>query len=217
MLTPARLVAFWRRAGLLFPMNIRLITLASIGALITTACQGRPQDPPAGGAVVDSAIPRDEALRRFRIGLDSIAELSEGAASRDELIDRFAAAVRTSDTAEFRRLTLTRQEFAWIYYPTTPQGLPPYDLAPGLMWFMLETRGRTGLAKLLQERGGQPLEVTRTECDPDPSREGENVIWGPCQIVRRQARGDEVSERLFGPIIERRGRFKFVNYGNKLD
>ena len=29
--------------------------------------------------------------------------------------------------------------------------------------------------------------------------------------------GDSVVQRIFGPIIERRGRWKFVSYANKLD
>jgi hypothetical protein len=36
-------------------------------------------------------------------------------------------------------------------------------------------------------------------------------------VVRRlPSPGDSVSERLFGPIVERGGRFKFVSYANKL-
>jgi hypothetical protein len=31
-----------------------------------------------------------------------------------------------------------------------------------------------------------------------------------------QAPGDTVDERLFGPIVERHGRFKFVSFANKL-
>ncbi|MBL8989503.1 MAG: hypothetical protein JNJ80_24750 [Gemmatimonadetes bacterium] len=199
-------------------MSTRLVFLLIVVAALGCQDQNRSAQTPAPPpTAVDSAVPRDEALRRFRDGLDSLDELTDGASSRDELIGRFMEAVERADTAELRRLTLTQREFAWIYYPTTPQGLPPYDLAPGLMWFMLETRGRTGLAKLMQERGGQPAKFVRSECDPDPSREGDNLVWGPCAIVRRQPRGDVVTERWFGPIIERRGRFKFINYANKLD
>lgn len=82
---------------------------------------------------------------------------------------------------------------------------------------MLETRGRIGLQKALEQRGGQKLRMVRSACDGKPSVEGDNVIWGPCTVTRRQDRGDLITERLFGPIIERHGRFKFVNYANKLD
>jgi hypothetical protein len=35
-------------------------------------------------------------------------------------------------------------------------------------------------------------------------------------VRRVQAPGDTVRERLFGPILERGGRFKFVSYANRL-
>jgi hypothetical protein len=167
--------------------------------------------------VVDSAIPREEALRRFRQGIPPVDTLTGGADSRDALVRGFVAAVEQADTATLRRLLMTRQEFAWIYYPDNPQGLPPYDLSPGLLWFLLDNRGAIGLSHLMQERVGTPLRYVRYQCDSLPSMEGENRVWGPCVIARRQAGGDLLLERLFGPILERRGRFKFVNYANKLD
>jgi hypothetical protein len=172
---------------------------------------------PTAAAVVDSAVPREEALRRFRQGVPPVDTLTGGADSRDALVRQFVAAVEQADTAALRRLLMTRQEFAWIYYPDNPQGLPPYDLSPGLLWFLLDNRGAIGLSHLMQERGGTPLRYVRYQCDSLPSVEGENRVWGPCVIARRQGGGDLLLERLFGPILERRGRFKFVNYANKLD
>ena len=187
--------------------------------LVTAALAGgcRHPEPAQASArppvVVDSAIARDEALRRFRAGLPRIDSLLGGAESREALVRRFVKALENSDTAAFRDLVLTRQEFAWLYYPTNAQGLPPYELAPDLFWFMLETRSRRGIVHALAERSGQPLGYLRTDCDSVPSIEGDNRVWGPCTITRR----DSLVERLFGPIIERHGRFKFVSYANNLD
>jgi hypothetical protein len=33
---------------------------------------------------------------------------------------------------------------------------------------------------------------------------------------RQEARADTMSARLFGPILERGGRYKFLSYANKL-
>lgn len=170
----------------------------------------------APGAV-DSAIPRDEALRRFREGLAPIDSLEGGEPSRDALVRSFVNALETKDTAAFRRLVLTQREFAYVYYETNPQSLPPYDLSPSLLWFMLEGGSRGGLTKAMQNLGGTHLRYLRTSCDGAPSREGENVMYGPCAVVRQDERGDSLVERLFGPIIERRGRWKFVSYANKMD
>lgn len=167
-------------------------------------------------AYVDSARSQAEELRRFRIGLAEPAALSGGAASRDALIRRFVTALERADTAALEALALTRAEFAYLYYPTAPQGRPPYDLSPGLMWFMLQENSRRGLSHALEERGGRALGYVGYSCDVTPSREGENTVVGPCLIRRRQADGEVVQERLFGLIVERGRRFKLVSLANKL-
>jgi hypothetical protein len=186
-------------------------------ALGTFACGGSnaaARQPDA--QVVDSVVPREVALRRFRVGLDSVAALSGGAPSQDELVRRFVRALEQRDTAAIRSLVMTKAEYAWLYYPTNPQGLPPYELAPDLLWFTLEGRSRQGIAAALDARAGYPLHVVGYACDPVTSREGENTVYGPCTIRRVQAPGDTVTERLFGPVIERAGVWKFVSYANKL-
>jgi hypothetical protein len=165
---------------------------------------------------VDSAIPRDEELRRFRSGLIEPAELAGGARSRDALVQSYVSALERGDTAALTALAITQAEFAYLYYPTNPQARPPYDLSPGLMWFMLQQTGRRGLLHALGERGGHPLGFLGYRCDRSPSREGANRVWGPCLVSRRQANGDVVAERLFGLILERSGRYKFVSLANRL-
>lgn len=196
----------WHRVGL----AAALALTAPIGC-------GRPAagDTPKAN-VVDSVIPREEALQRFQSGLRPPERLAGGAEGREELVDLFVTALEASDTAALAALTITRAEFAFLYYPTNPQSLPPYDLSPDLSWFLLETNGRKGLKHALEERGGRPLGYVDHVCIGEPSREGENTVWGPCVVRRVQAAGDTVTERLFGPIIERGGRYKFVNLSNKL-
>jgi hypothetical protein len=196
------------------------ILVAAPAALVLGGCgrQSRATEPPKETAsVVDTAVSRDEALREFREGLAPTDSLTGGAPSRTALVRTFVRAVEQNDTVALERLALTRQEFAWTYYPTNPQAAPPYDLSPSLYWFLLEGRSRKGLAHLLTERGGQPLHYAGVRCDTTVSREGENTVTGPCAVLRLQERGDTVAERLFGLIIERRGQWKFVSYVNKLD
>ncbi len=190
------------------------VTVLAMGA---AAC-GRTDaaTPRAAATVVDSVVPRDVALARFRVGLDSVPALEGGAPSRDALVRRFVRALEQRDTAALRALVMTKAEFAWLYYPTNPQALPPYDLAPDLMWFVLEGRSRQGIAAALETRAGRALHLVGHACDPVASREGENTVFGPCVVRRLQAPGDTVTERLFGPVIERGGSWKFVSYANKL-
>lgn len=189
-----------------------------IGLCLTSAagllgCDGSPRRADAA-SVVDSVVPREVALERFRAGIADPESLGGGAGTREALVRALVRALEIGDTAALTALALTRAEFAYLYYPTTPQGLPPYDLSPGLMWFTLETGNRQGLSRLLEQRSGRPLRYLSHSCHPTVSAEGENRVDGPCLLRRVQAPGDTVAERLFGLIIERGGRFKFLNYSN---
>jgi hypothetical protein len=164
---------------------------------------------------VDSILPREEALRRFQASARRVDTLSGGSPSRDTLVREFVRGLEARDTVALRRLALDRDEFAFLYYPTAPQGLPPYDLEPGLLWFTLESGSQKGLTRALESRGGRALGFQGYRCDSIPSHQGENTVWGPC-TVRSRRNGVVVEERLFGLIIERAGRFKFVGYGNRL-
>lgn len=201
------------------PMRTHLVVRLLLAAGLA-ACGPPPADEwgNAGPApvVVDSALPRQQALRQFREGVPAPAALTGGARSRDALVRAFVRATEAGDTAALRALVLTRAEFAWLYYPTTPQGLPPYDLSPSLLWFLTEGASSQGLRRLLDERAGQSLGYVGHDCDPRPSREGENRVWGPCVVRRVRAPGDTVAERLFGQILERGGRFKLVSFANRI-
>lgn len=183
----------------------------------TAGCDQRPRDARAAeSVVVDSARSREEALAEFRSRIDTAEALDSVAGSREELIRKFVAALEWRDTTALRELAITPGEFGWLYYPTNPQALPPYDLEPGLMWFMIEGKSREGLTRLLEQRAGTPLHYLGATCE-GPNRQGENRVYGPCTIARLQAPGDTIRERLFGLVMEREGRWKFVSYANKLD
>ena len=194
-------------------------SLLSVATLCLIAACGGPSAAATAAAHkpthVDSIIPREEALRRFQASAHRVDSLSGGASSRDDLVRTFLRALAHSDTATLRGLAIDRNEFAFLYYPTAPQGLPPYDLAPELFWFTLESGTDKGLSRALESRGGRPLEFQAYRCDSIPSHEGENTVWGPCS-VRYRRDGKVADERLFGLIMERDGRFKFVSYANRL-
>lgn len=192
---------------------LRTAPVATVALVAALGC-GRERGEPGAG-VVDSVVPRDTALARFREGLQAPTAFSSGADSRDELIRRFVAALERSDTTGLRAMVMNRAEFAWLYYPWVPESRPPYDLAPGLMWFMVDGASTRGLSALLTERGGHPLRFVDYHCEGE-RHYGANTVWGPCTIRRVQAPGDTAAELLFGPLVEHAGRFKFVSLANKL-
>ena len=190
-------------------------------AMVLTAagCGSETAAAPARGletaAAADSSLPREEALHRFRRALDPVSGLA-GPNSRDSLFAEFVRAVSAHDTASLNRMVIDEREFAYLFYPTTPQGLPPYDLSPQLMWDLLTRQSDRGLADALRRLGGRDLRLTGHDCGAEPAPEGENLIWGPC-TVRVVVDGDTVAGRLTGPVLERAGRYKFVSYTNDLD
>jgi hypothetical protein len=201
----------------------RLVAGCGAAALLggggLTACGRDASAGSSGGAaagVVDSIVPREVALARFREGVPEVRALVGGAPSREALVRTFVTALTAGDTAALRALTLSRAEFAWLYYPTTPQGLPPYDLSPGLMWTMFDLHGTRGMRNALEAYAGRPVRYVGHTCDARASDEGRNTVYGPC-TVRFALDGTTVEQRLFGLIVRRDGRFKFVSLANRLD
>ena len=184
---------------------------------VTRAAVARaPAAAPRGGAV-DSALAADELLRRFREGIDVVpTRLEGGETSRDALVRRFAAAVQRRDTAELRAMHLSRAEFAYLYFPSNPVARAPYELDPALIWFRLAGETEKGVSRLLDRHGGSDFRLVAHDCAAEAEIHGANRLWGPCLTRFTTASGDTVALQLFGPIVERDGRFKFVSYFNKL-
>ncbi|MGH7663879.1 MAG: hypothetical protein ACRENI_06235 [Gemmatimonadaceae bacterium] len=212
----------------------RLITTLVL-AMTVAACdsargeaRGNTADNPSPTVIathVDSAAPIDELLRRFRADAPVRPErFTHGARSREELVTFFAHAVRTRDSSTFGRLMLSRAEFAWLYYPTNPVAVAPYELDPALMWFRIMGESEKGLSRLLPRLGGgtsagggrPAFTYIDHACPPEAEHQGENRIWGPCSVRYETAAGDTAVARLFGAIVERGDIFKFVSYANKM-
>ena len=187
-----------------------------IGAIACESSVAREPKSAEANSTVDSVVPREEALRRFREGVPPAEHLQGGESSVAALIDAYARALQARDTAAIARLAISRAEFAWLYYPTTPQGLPPYDVEPGLLWFLMSSRSDKGARRALTLYGGHKAKVLSHDCGQSGTREGENTIWGPCTVRWVREGGDTVSTRLLGQIIERDHQYKVLSYSNDL-
>jgi hypothetical protein len=168
--------------------------------------------PPAseGGSTVGI----DSALKLFRAGLEPQSELQDAEPSIDRVVSRFVRSVERRDTADLRRLVMSRREFAYLYYPTSPYTRRPTLQEPGIAWFLHLQHSEKGATRLLNryERG---VKLVGHSCTEPPRIEGENRIWYDC--VQRVIQGtDTVPIRLFGGILERTGRFKIFSYSNDL-
>jgi hypothetical protein len=201
------------------PRAALLATIAVLaGTLATTGCgQGdgaARADSSAAGAVGAAPLP-DTALESFRRELPAVTALTGGAASRDELVAGFMRAVETSDTTALRDLVLTRAEFAYLYYPSSQYVAAPYRLDPQLLWFLVQQNSEKGIVRVLRRYGGRNLRMESYGCPGTPEGQGANTLWGDCTVRFRPTPADSAEERrLFGSVLERDGRFKFVGYSN---
>lgn len=170
----------------------------------------------AAGGVVDSILPIDEQLRRFSVGLDRTDTLRHASPSRDALVRRFLEALSTSDTTSLNAMVLDRSEFAFLYYPTAAISKPPYEAPPQLLWGQIISSSNEGLPKLLARTAGESIALDGIACDTAVVSEGDNLLHSNCRVTLRIGRGAPTTGRLFGTIIERGGRFKFIGYANAL-
>ncbi len=175
------------------------------------------QEVVAAGGVVDSILPIAEHLRRFRATIaDQPDTLRNASTSRSALAERWAAAVAASDTGTLNTLLLDRAEFAWLYYPTSRMSQPPYEAPPELLWGQLLASSNKGATALLRQYGGQPLRVLGVQCDEPVQVEGSNRLFDKCIVRFKSGSASPSAGQLFGTIIERDGRFKFIGYANTL-
>ena len=169
------------------------------------------------GYVIDSAISIEESLRRFRADIrDTPKVLVGGERSREALVEKFTRAVERGDSLALRRMAMSRGEFAFLVYPSSMYTRRPYRQQAQITWLLLTAASDKGLRRLVERRAGQPFRFRGLDCPDPPVTEGENRLWRGCAVRRVRAEGDTATERLFGPIIERAGRFKFYSYGNEL-
>lgn len=200
---------------------LRRTALIVLAALVL-ACRG--ESPRAASAaqptvlasadVIDSIVPIDVALRRFRSEVPRVDRLHSTVSGRDALVRAVVVALSRSDTTTVVRLALNLAEYAWLYYPSTKIARPPYELPPALAWFQLQEKDRKGVLRALRELGGHRVDFRGYRCDATPMVEGENRIWTGCVVTIARDGARPVSIRLFGGIIERDGRFEVLSYEN---
>ena len=196
--------------------------MAVVCSLIAAACDGRAEArsaPPdsttsAPAPIIDSILPSGEALRRFQAKLTPVAELNTSIGSRDTLIARFASAIESGDREALKSLLVSKAEYAFLYFPTSAYSRKPYELPPEIAWLLSEQNSIKGFTRLTRRLGGKRIVVRGYECS-DSVTEGANRFWRDCRVTYIDpANGLPVTRVLFGAIMERGGRYKFLSYAN---
>ncbi|MEO8333374.1 MAG: hypothetical protein ABI664_00275 [bacterium] len=169
------------------------------------------------GYVVDSILPVEEELRRFRAALpgDSATAFTGGSKSREALVRRFVKALVANDTSDLQAMAVHGREFADLYYPESPYTHPPFRQSPALAWSLIQNPSTSGLTRLVRRLGGKPMSYVSHNCDAKVLHEGRNTRYAGCIITIVDAEGKTVTKRYFGSIVERDGQYKFMSYTNQ--
>jgi hypothetical protein len=191
-------------------------SLAAVRADSTQRARQDSANRAQPGYIVDSILPVEEEMRRFRaaVGGAPTTSLQQGARSLDDLVQSFAAAVAVRDTARLRDLALTPREFIDLVYPTSPHTKPPLRQSPALVWSQIQLPSGSGLRRALDRLGGRSLRIDEVSCSARPERQGRNTLHANCDATYAVDHGAPQRGRLFGTVIERDGRFKFVSFAN---
>ena len=170
------------------------------------------QSPPP--TVVDSILPIEEEIRRFRLQVPEVpSRLNGGASSRDALVHRWVKALETRDSTALREMLMNAAEYITFFYPESQYTKAPYRQSPGVRWGLITNSSLQGASRVWERHAGQPFGFIGYRCNPEPTMLGRNRIWNGC-IVEWKNQHQQGAMQLFGPIIERDGEFKFVTYGS---
>ena len=169
------------------------------------------------GYVIDSILPIEEEVRRFRLaaGGTPVTALGGGSPSREALVRRFVAALAAGDSTGLAAMALSPREFIDLVYLESPYTRPPYRQAPQLLWGQMQNSSRKGFIRLLRRVGGLPLHYVSHRCATPPEVQGRNRLHAACTVAIRDDRHRTETHRLFGSIIARDGIYKFVGYANE--
>jgi hypothetical protein len=200
---------------------------ATIGAMLlaVSACTREPseadrqaahvQEVVAAGGVVDSVLPVAEALRRFRTDLPQTDTLLHASPSLDALVQRIARSVGSRDTADLNAMVMSRAEFAWLYYESSPMSKPPYEAPPGLLWGQIMASSDVGAKALLARFAGVTVTPRQRHC-PAAEVEGANRLYKRCTVELTAPGKASMTGNLFGTVLERDGRFKLISFANRI-
>ena len=197
------------------------LCIVAVAALVAAGCDraaeagARPEKGVAAPVTkIDSILPPGEALRRFQAELPVVTELADAPRARDKLVSEFVRALERADTATLAKLKVSKPEYAFLYFPSSVYSRKPYELPPDIAWLLSEQDSHKGAIRLLRRLSGRKLRFDGYACGTS-AREQENVFWRDCQVSYIDpASSVRVTRRLFGTIMQREGRYKFLSYSN---
>lgn len=167
-----------------------------------------PAAPTAG--VVDSILPPEVALERFLAGEERTDSLSGGAPDIVALTNELFSALESKDSEKLAKLVVTKAEYGSLYYPTSVYSRKPYELDPAIAWMLNAENNAKAARRLIERLGGRGVEFDEVKCGRATS-EGGNRFHLDCLVSYRTSAGARETRQLFGSVMERGNRAKFLS------
>jgi hypothetical protein len=169
------------------------------------------------GYVVDSILPIDEEIRRFKatIGGEPVSAFAHASASREALVRRIVRDVARGDSVDLASAAVTPREFIDLVYPSSPYTHAPYREAPSVIWMQIANPSNAGFLRLIHRLSGKSFEYESHACDKAAEHQGKNTLWLDCTVRVITPQRETTTQRWFGTIIERDGRYKVMSFRNQ--
>lgn len=169
---------------------------------------GRPALGPAallraaGVVVLTATLSACSAGRQLEATFDSPTALAQA------VVD----GLNRKDRAMLERLALTEDEFRELVWPRQPAARPERNVPWDYVWKDLSAKSRWQLRGRLAAWTTGPVAVEAVTFDGETTDYDSYRVMRKSRITLRDAGGQRTTVRLFGSIIEQRGRFKVFSY-----
>jgi hypothetical protein len=167
------------------------------------------------------------ALRPARVApavlLLLLALFSPSACSKPALVDptfesdtALARAVldrlERKDAEGLLALSVTRDEFEDLVWPTLPISRPEVNMPFDYVWQDNFTKSRAYLGQTLADFGGRHYDLEKVEFAGEETDYGTFTVHRETRLFVRDSDGQEQTMRIFGSIIRQNGRSKVFSY-----
>lgn len=154
---------------------------------------------PAGAEDSSKAHAAKEAMQD---AFDSVESLAAG----------FLKALSASDRRAIGRMTLNRDEFERIVWPTLPAAQPGSNLTVDFVWNLFQVRSRSVLERLIAKHSGKAYTVSAVRFAGQKQDYSGFTIHRDVRVQDSAPDGVERELRLYASIIEVAGKFKLYGF-----
>lgn len=132
--------------------------------------------------------------------------------SDDALARAVLDALEKRDSERLLALSVSRDEFADLVWPTLPASRPEVGMPMTYVWQDSFSKSRGSLAQTIEAFGGQRLTLVRVGFSGRQTDHRGVAIARRSYLVVKDDQGQERQIRVFGSVIRQAGRSKVYSY-----